>query len=1132
MMYKASKLNVLLTATALSTVLASSLVAQSGEGFSITVNGENLNGGEDVLTEVQRVDAALADAEIQVTYDGLNPQPRLELEIVGDGPVSAGELATVQSSLNYPAFVSRGEVRLIEIDPSRGAQTLATIDIEPNGQASFRVPEGENLVVVHRVYGADGRFDETIPLALNRSTDSENLGGIEEGEDATAIRNITVSGGAVTVRGSNIVSGASVTTLGERVTADPNGGFVLQRILPSGDYGVNVTVDGPGQNIDLTRDISVPNSEWFYVATGDLTYGIRDGDSFDGRETYTTGRFAGFARGTLSNGVKVTGSLDTGEGDLEDIFRQLDERDPRQLLLRVDPDDLYPTFGDDSTTEDLTPTAGKVYLRVEKGPNYLQWGNFDSPLRENEFVRNERSLYGLSGAFETRQTTSAGEARLAFAGYAAQPERSPGRDVFRGTGGSVFFLEQQDIASGTETVSIQLRDPDTGRIEETRTLTPGADYDINYIQGIVTLARPLQSSATDSLFSTGSISQSDVVLVVAYEHTPSAADIDGYAFGGRAEAWVTDTLRFGVSAMLDETGATDHQVVGVDLLYQLTEQTFARLDFAESEGTGFDSTFSADAGLIVQDVVASGSSGQAFKFEAQASLTDLGLATDGTIGGYFERRTEGFASLDTQVTAATGDEEFWGLNADLSLNDQWGLKLAIDSYENDAGETDIEGTVEADYQWSETINLAFGIETQDKTGGTQPGSRTDVAAKLTYALSDDVSVYAFGQATVDRDGLPENNRLGLGGSWSNGNGSTVEGEISDGSLGVGGRVTYNYEDGSGSTRYVGYEIEPGRTLDGIALNGRDRGRIVAGGRQTVGSGVDMFGENTYDVFGRHRSLISSYGLTYARNDQETYTTSVEIGQVNDGDQYDFERLALTFGVQYRGDKHIASGRLEYRQEDGLQAGTDVTADTLLISTNGQYKINDEQRFVYSTDVAITETEQSTLLEGDYADIILGYAYRPIDNDRLNVLARYRYLSDRSGLRDAEQADGPRQQSQVFSVDASYDLTSQWTVGGKFGYRSAETAPDSESDFRQNDAWLAVANARYSWVNEWDALLEVRQLNLVQAEVSETSFLGAVYRNVGDHLKVGVGYNFGTFSDDLTDLTFDDQGAFINVIAKF
>jgi len=234
---------------------------------------------------------------------------------------------------------------------------------------------------------------------------------------------------------------------------------------------------------------------------------------------------------------------------------------------------------------------------------------------------------------------------------------------------------------------------------------------------------------------------------------------------------------------------------------------------------------------------------------------------------------------------------------------------------------------------------------------------------------------------------------------------------------------------------------------------------------------------------------------------------------------------------YSDEQLEASGRVEYRTEDGLNAGTDVTAETLLVTANAQYKFDEVQRLIFSADIARSEAEQAGLIDGDYADIVLGYAYRPIENDRLNILARYRYLSDTQGLRDAEE-DGPRQRTQVLSVDASYDLDPHWTIGGKLGYRSAETAVDSDADFSQNDAWLAVANARYHLVHDWDALFEVRQLNLVQAETSETSFLGAVYKHINNNLKVGVGYNFGSFSDDLTDITLDDQGAFINVIAKF
>ena len=42
-------------------------------------------------------------------------------------------------------------------------------------------------------------------------------------------------------------------------------------------------------------------------------------------------------------------------------------------------------------------------------------------------------------------------------------------------------------------------------------------------------------------------------------------------------------------------------------------------------------------------------------------------------------------------------------------------------------------------------------------------------------------------------------------------------------------------------------------------------------------------------------------------------------------------------------------------------------------------------------------------------------------------------------------------------------------------------------------------------------------------------LFTIYRYLGDHFKVGVGYNFTDFSDDLTDLSYDHHGLFLNLV---
>ena len=61
------------------------------------------------------------------------------------------------------------------------------------------------------------------------------------------------------------------------------------------------------------------------------------------------------------------------------------------------------------------------------------------------------------------------------------------------------------------------------------------------------------------------------------------------------------------------------------------------------------------------------------------------------------------------------------------------------------------------------------------------------------------------------------------------------------------------------------------------------------------------------------------------------------------------------------------------------------------------------------------------------------------------------------------------------------------------------------------------------------MLEVRALELPDLDERRSGALVAVYRYVGRNFKVGVGYNFTDFSEDLTDLSYDHQGVFLNMI---
>jgi hypothetical protein len=524
--------------------------------------------------------------------------------------------------------------------------------------------------------------------------------------------------------------------------------------------------------------------------------------------------------------------------------------------------------------------------------------------------------------------------------------------------------------------------------------------------------------------------------------------------------------------------------------------------------------------------------GDALKVTAQAALVDLGLGGEGTIAAYLEDRTEGFSSLDTQVTATTGDETFWGVSADIAPREGLRINGKYDDYENAIGNFEREARLEAVVDVTDQIAVSAGLEYLDRRSATETGTRTTAAARLTYSVSETAKVFAFGRTTLDVDGLDDDDRYGVGGSVELGQWELTA-EVSEGDQGAGARVLASYSDTKGGTRYAGYQLEPGRTLSGIDADGDDGGQFVAGGRTQVNDNVTVFGENTYDIFGNARSLTSAYGLTYAPTDALTTTLAFELGRVDDQDLNDFERNALSIGLQYADDLVEAKGRVELRTEDGLRSGENLRSETILFATDISYKIDEDQRLVVSADLAQTDTDEVDLLNGDYADVVLGYAYRPAIDDRLNVLARYRYLMDEFGQRvDGVDEQGPRQRSHVTSIDATYAVNQNWTSGGKLGYRMSESALTATSDFEQNDAWLAVASARYHLVNDWDALVEFRNFGLVQAETTDFSVLAAGYKQINRNVSIGVGYNFGRFSDDLTDLVEDDQGAFINLIASF
>ena len=89
----------------------------------------------------------------------------------------------------------------------------------------------------------------------------------------------------------------------------------------------------------------------------------------------------------------------------------------------------------------------------------------------------------------------------------------------------------------------------------------------------------------------------------------------------------------------------------------------------------------------------------------------------------------------------------------------------------------------------------------------------------------------------------------------------------------------------------------------------------------------------------------------------------------------------------------------------------------------------------------------------------------------------------------------------------------------------------EGDWFDSQAWLGILRADFHIVRKWDWLGEYRVLRATEAQDMRSGFLTALYYHVDKHVKVGAGYNFTDYSDDLTDLSYRSRGFFINIIGK-
>jgi hypothetical protein len=807
----------------------------------------------------------------------------------------------------------------------------------------------------------------------------------------------------------------------------------------------------------------------------------------------------------------------------------------------MDPDYHYPTFGDDGTVEETAPTLGKFYVKLNKGESHALWGNFRVGYLENELALVERGLYGANLRYQSPSTTSFGERRLVLDGFAADPGTVATREEFRGTGGSLYFLRRQDLLVGSERMRIEVRDKDSGLVSAVMHLRPVLDYDIDYLQGRILLSEPMASTVDDELLvRSEGLSGDEAWLVVQYEYTPGFDEIDTLATGGQGQYWFNDLVKLGLTANRNEEGDSDSSLYGADLTVRKSTESWLKLQAGRSEGLVSSSFRSDDGGfrfLGTEDLDLADADAGAYRADVSLGFADFFERGRGRLSLYAQWLDAGYSAPG--LTTLTDTQQFGG-SFGMQVTDRLHLAAKADRRVEKQGFETTAQEVDIGYQLTERWTLSSGIRNEVREDNSpvvpvtqEEGERTDAVVQVAYDSKARWRGYGFGQATLSKKGDREDNRrIGVGGAYRINDRMLFEGEVSHGDLGPAGKLGMNYQESESTQHYLRYTLDNERADSGLHAR---RGNLIHGARTRLSDSASVYLESRYQHTDSMNGLTRAMGMSLAPTDRWSLGANWEIGTLVDRrTEAETRRKAGGARVGYRWDSVVLSSGFEYRFDEAEQPdGTWSDRTTWLFRNNLKYQMTPDWRLLGKFNHAFSDSSLGQFYDGGFTEAVVGYAYRPVKHDRLNALAKYTYFfnvptTDQVTLLDTSAQF--IQKSHIASLDLTYDVTRNWSVGGKYAYRLGQLSLDRENpDFFDNSAHLVILRNDLRFLKNWEGSAEGRMLALPDLKERRSGALLALYRYLGDHFKVGVGYNFTDFSDDLTDLSYDHSGVFFNLV---
>src|SRR5439155_15638120 len=208
--------------------------------------------------------------------------------------------------------------------------------------------------------------------------------------------------------------------------------------------------------------------------------------------------------------------------------------------------------------------------------------------------------------------------------------------------------------------------------------------------------------------------------------------------------------------------------------------------------------------------------------------------------------------------------------------------------------------------------------------------------------------------------------------------------------------------------------------------------------------VSVYYKDRYQIVCYLSGLTHTTGINHTTKEHWNFGGSGEFGRLRDSQTgAETDRKAAGIRMGYGVSKMQFSSAIEYRRDNAEQLDLAYTETTTwLFRNNFKFQLTPDWRVLGKLDHSISDSSLGEFYAGGYTEAVVGYAYRPVRNDRLNAVAKYTYFynvptPDQVTLQNT--AVEFIQKSHIASLDLTYDLTADWSIGGKYAYRLGQAS---------------------------------------------------------------------------------------------